>query len=71
MTCHLIDFPGAGSSRFDAGAPLSVDGHIEAVRRVVDLLGLDELAVSRPRQRRADRPARPLAGATHACGPWA
>lgn len=45
VTCHLIDFPGAGSSRFDAGSPLSVDGHIEAVRRVVDLLELDEVAV--------------------------
>ena len=45
VTCHVIDLPGAGSSRFDASTPLSVDQHITTVRRVVDLLGLDEVAV--------------------------
>jgi len=45
VTCHVIDLPGAGSSRFSPGAPLSVDGHIAAVRTVVDLLGLDRVAV--------------------------
>jgi pimeloyl-ACP methyl ester carboxylesterase len=45
VTCHLIDLPGAGSSRFTAETPLSVNGHVRAVRRVVDLLGLDRVAV--------------------------
>ncbi len=45
VTCHLIDLPGAGSSRFDAATPLSVEQHIESVRRVVDRLGLDRVAV--------------------------
>jgi pimeloyl-ACP methyl ester carboxylesterase len=45
VTCHVIDFPGAGSSRFTAHTPLSIDQHIETVRRVVDLLGLDDVAV--------------------------
>jgi len=40
----VIDLPGAGASRFSPGAPLSVDGHIAAVRTVVDLLGLDQVA---------------------------
>ena len=41
----MIDLPGAGSSRFTADTPLSVDQHIESVRRVIDLLELDEVAV--------------------------
>lgn len=45
VTCHVIDFPGAGQSRFDADTPLSVAGHVETVRRVVDQLGLDDVAV--------------------------
>lgn len=45
VTCHVIDLPGAGWSRFSPGAPLSVDGHIAAVRTVVDLLGLEQVAV--------------------------
>lgn len=45
VTCHVIDLPGAGWSRFNPGAPLSVDGHIAAVRSVVDALGLDQVAV--------------------------
>lgn len=45
VTCHVIDLPGAGSSRFSASTPLSVDQHITSVRRVVDLLALDEVAV--------------------------
>jgi pimeloyl-ACP methyl ester carboxylesterase len=45
VTCHLIDLPSAGSSRFDAATPLSIAQHIESVRRVVDLLKLDEVAV--------------------------
>jgi pimeloyl-ACP methyl ester carboxylesterase len=45
VTCHLIDFPSAGSSRFDANTPMSISQHIETVRRVVDLLQLDHVAV--------------------------
>lgn len=45
VTCHLIDLPSAGSSRFDADTPMSIEQHIETVRRVVELLELDEVAV--------------------------
>ena len=45
VTCHVIDLPGAGQSRFDAGTPITVSQHIKTVRRVVDLLGIDRLAV--------------------------
>jgi pimeloyl-ACP methyl ester carboxylesterase len=44
VTCHLIDLPSAGSSRFDAATPMSIGQHINTVRRVVDLLGFDEVA---------------------------
>jgi pimeloyl-ACP methyl ester carboxylesterase len=45
VTCHVIDLPGAGSSRWTANTTLSVDQHITSVQRVLDLLGLDEVAV--------------------------
>ena len=45
LTCHVIDLPGAGDSRFDPDTPITFDRHIESVRRVVDLLGLDDVAV--------------------------
>lgn len=45
MTCHLIDLPGAGSSRHTAATPLSIDLHIRSVRRSMDVLGLDDVAV--------------------------
>ena len=45
VTCHVIDLPGAGSSRFDTGTPLTVEQHIATVRRVVELLELDQVAV--------------------------
>ena len=45
FTCHVIDLPGAGDSRYDMGTEITVDRHIESVRRVVDLLGLDDLGV--------------------------
>lgn len=38
VTCHVIDLPGAGSSRFDATTELSVARHTETVRRVIDHL---------------------------------
>lgn len=45
VTCHIIDMLGTGSSRFDAATPLSIDGHIETVRSVVDQLGFESIAV--------------------------
>ncbi len=45
VTCHVIDLPSAGSSRFDANTELTIDRHIESVRRIVDLLELDQVAV--------------------------
>jgi pimeloyl-ACP methyl ester carboxylesterase len=45
VTCHLIDLPGAGSSRFAPDAPLSIANHIDSVRRVIDELRLDDVAV--------------------------
>lgn len=45
VTCHLIDLPGAGSSRFTAETALSIDNQINSVRRVLDLLDLNDVAV--------------------------
>ncbi len=45
ITCHLVDLPSAGSSRFDADTIVTIRQHIESVRQIVDLLGLDEIAV--------------------------
>lgn len=45
VTCHVIDLPGTGSSRFTADTMLSIDQHITTVRRVLDLLELDQVAV--------------------------
>lgn len=45
VTCHVVDLLGAGSSRFVGAGPLSIDRHIETVRRVPDLLGLERFAV--------------------------
>jgi pimeloyl-ACP methyl ester carboxylesterase len=45
VTCHVIDLPGAGSSRFGNETPLTVQQHIATVRRVVELLKFDRMAV--------------------------
>ena len=45
VTCHLIDLPGTGSSRFTPDTTITVDQHIETVRRVLDRLKLDNVAV--------------------------
>ena len=45
VTCHLIDLPGAGSSRFTATTPLSIELHIRSVQRAMDLLDLADVAV--------------------------
>ncbi len=45
VTCHVIDLPSAGSSRFDSTTNATADQHIESVRRVVDQLGLESVAL--------------------------
>lgn len=45
VTCHVLDLPGAGSSRFTTDTPLSIDNHVHSVRRSLELLGLDDVAV--------------------------
>lgn len=45
VRCHVIDLPGAGDSRFDRTLQLGIAEHAEAVRRVVQALGVDDLAV--------------------------
>lgn len=45
VTCHVIDLPGAGSSRFTADTTITVDTHIQSVRRVLDLVELNDVAV--------------------------
>ena len=45
VTCHVIDLPGAGSSRFDSATRLTIGQHVTSVRRVVDALGLSDVAL--------------------------
>ncbi len=45
FTCHVIDLPGAGASRFADTTPVSIEQHIINVRRVIDLLGFEDVAV--------------------------
>ncbi len=45
VTCHIIDYPGAGDSRFDRSTKLSVQGHADTLRTVVDELGLTSVGV--------------------------
>jgi len=46
VACHVIDLPGAGSSRFDPSRhEISFDQHIETVRRVINALDVDDIAV--------------------------
>lgn len=45
VTCHIIDFPSAGSSRFDTDTPMSIARHVETVKRVLDILEFDSVAV--------------------------
>lgn len=44
LTCHVIDLPGNGSSPMPTG-PMTIAQHVDTVRRTVDLLGLDDVAV--------------------------
>lgn len=45
VTCHVIDLPGAGDSRFDVNTVVTVDQHIKTVKQVVGLLGLEDVAL--------------------------
>lgn len=45
VTCHLVDLPGAGASRYTENSPLSIAHHIHSVQRCLDLLELDDVAV--------------------------
>ena len=45
VTCHVIDLPGSGSSRFGPDTELTLARHVETVRSSIDLLGLDDVAV--------------------------
>ena len=45
VTCHVVDLPGAGSSRFGPDTVVSVDQHVRSVRLLLDLLDLDDVAV--------------------------
>lgn len=45
VTCHVVDLPGAGSSRYDTNTDLSIANHVASVRRSVELLELDSVAV--------------------------
>jgi pimeloyl-ACP methyl ester carboxylesterase len=45
VTCHVIDLPSAGDSRFDATTPLSIRQHVATVRRVIDEVVDGEVAV--------------------------
>jgi haloalkane dehalogenase len=45
VTCHLIDLPGAGNSRYRPDSPLSISKHIHSVQRSLELLELTDVAV--------------------------
>ena len=45
VTCHVLDLVGAGSSRFGTDTVVSIGNHVQSVRRVLDLLALDDVAV--------------------------
>lgn len=45
VTCHVLDLPGAGASRFDRNSELTVARHIASVRQVVDELDADRVAL--------------------------
>ena len=45
LTCHVIDMVGAGDSQFDRTTEIGIQPNIDAVQKVVDLLGLDDFGV--------------------------
>jgi len=45
FTCHLIDLPGTGFSRWDASSLISIRDHATTVQRIVAALGLKRYAL--------------------------
>lgn len=45
VTCHIIDHLGTGQSRFDRSTHIGLDSHVQALRDVVDELGLTDFGV--------------------------
>jgi len=45
VTCHVIDLVGAGQSRFDRTTRIDLDQHVASIRRVIDVLGLQDYSV--------------------------
>ena len=45
VTCHVIDMPGAGSSRYSADTNFTLATHVEALRSVVDQLGFESVGL--------------------------
>jgi pimeloyl-ACP methyl ester carboxylesterase len=45
VTCHVIDLPGAGSSRFSSATPITIEQQVRTLPIVLDRLGLDDVAV--------------------------
>ena len=45
FTCHLIDLPGVGQTKSDAGAPIDFVSHAASLKRVVDVLQLERYAL--------------------------
>lgn len=45
VTCHVVDLVGAGDSRFDRSLRLSLESHVAGVRRALDVLELEDVAV--------------------------
>jgi haloalkane dehalogenase len=45
VTCHIIDLPGSGSRRYTSTTTLSLAQNITSVRKVLDMLELDSVAV--------------------------
>ncbi|WP_428267287.1 alpha/beta fold hydrolase [Haliangium sp.] len=45
FTCHLIDLPGAGQSRWTDATPISLTGHAQTVAAVIEQLGLEHVTL--------------------------
>lgn len=45
FTCHLIDLPGTGQTRWSKSTPISLQDHTESIRRVIEHLSLDRFGV--------------------------
>jgi pimeloyl-ACP methyl ester carboxylesterase len=43
--CHVLDLPGTARSVWSESTPITIRGHADAVRRAIDVLGLDRVAL--------------------------